>query len=84
MDVLSVLFSEKRTHEKDLRQSKRSRASIRNQSGPGMEVYPEHGSHLTIDRNTGVQTDKTNYHAQETSQAREGVDLLNEDINPRY
>jgi len=43
----------------------------------------EHGTHLTINGSTSVKTDVTNYHAQETSHAREGIDLLNEQINPR-
>ncbi len=43
----------------------------------------EHGIHLTINRSVDVKTDNTEYHAHETSHAREGVNLLNEQINPR-
>jgi hypothetical protein len=43
----------------------------------------EHGTHLTIYKSINVQTDITNYHAQETSHACEGVNLPNEQINPR-
>ena len=41
----------------------------------------EHSTHLTINRSSGVQTDSTNYHGQETRHTREGVNLLNEQIN---
>jgi hypothetical protein len=43
----------------------------------------EHGTHLTINRSSGVQTDSTSYHAQEARHTCEGVNLLNEKINPK-
>jgi len=42
----------------------------------------EHGTHLTINRSINVQTESTNYHAEETNHACEGVNLLNEINQP--
>jgi hypothetical protein len=38
-------------------------------------VDREHDTYLTINRSSSVQTDIINYHAEETSHTREGVNL---------
>ena len=78
--MLSVLISDKcirkRTHnhgrDPDLE------FVISQGSGLKYEVDLVHGTHLTINKSINVQTESTNYHAQETSHACEGVNLLNE------
>ena len=42
----------------------------------------EHSTNLTIKAARNVHTDKVEYHTHETRHARDGVDLLNEQISP--
>jgi hypothetical protein len=44
-------------------------------------VDVEHGTHLTINGDCNAYSDRSSYHTHETSHAREGVYLLNEQIN---
>ena len=46
-----------------------------------MEQTKSNGTHLAIDLGRNVHGDKEKYHAHESSQTREGVDLPEEPIN---
>ena len=76
MDALRILISGKLTHGKRTHSYGRDQElRILNQSG---FKYLEYGTHLTIYISDRVHRDSTNYHAHETSYARDGVNLLNE------
>lgn len=80
MDAVNIPFPKKRTPRETHSQERIPDLKLVISAQIWVDI--EHSTHLTINKGFNVQTGSTKYHAQETSHARERVNLLIGQINP--